>query len=330
MTQHKIKIIQPKGETSMRYDKTIHTFKSYNRLYDISYYIYKPTIAPVADLQISHGMCEYIERYEHFIQFLTSAGVVVTGHDHAGHGFSINTKKDLGYFSNDPFDSTLVEDLKTMSIITKKTFPELPHFLLGHSMGSFIVRNYLSTYGNDLDGVIISGTGGENKAAEAGIVLAKILAKIKGDRHRSPFLNKIFFSGFNDHLKDENETFAWLSRDKRIINTYKKDPRCNFIFTLNGFMGLLKIMTTVTKKNYAQRLPKNIPYYLFSGKEDPVGNYGKGVMETYQGFKKAGLKAVTYKLYDNGRHEMLNELNREEVYADVLNFMMKTIKKKNL
>lgn len=312
----------------MQYDKTIHTFRSYNRIYDISYYIYKPSIEPIAVLQISHGMCEYIERYEHFIHFLTNAGVVVTGHDHAGHGFSINNKKELGYFSKNPFDATLVEDLKTMSIITQKMFPDLPHFLLGHSMGSFVVRKYLSIYGKELDGVIISGTGGENRAASAGIILANLLAKVKGDYHRSPFLNKIFFHGFTDHFKEENEEFAWLSRDKRVINTYKKDPRCNFIFTLNGFMGLLKTMTTVTKKGYAQNMPKNIPYFFFSGKEDPVGNYGKGVKETFVEFKKAGIEDVSCKLYANGRHEMLNELNRDKVYADVLNFMMKFVKAK--
>lgn len=312
----------------MRYDKTIHTFKSHNGIFDISYYIYKPAIKPVAVLQITHGMCEYIERYEHFIHFMTNAGIVVTGHDHAGHGFSLNSKKDLGYFSNDPFDSTLVEDLKTMSDLTEETFPGLPHFILGHSMGSFILRKYLGQYGSDLDGVILSGTGGENKATGGGVMLAKTMAKVKGERYRSPFLNKIFFNGFTDHYKDENEKFAWLSRDKRIVNTYKKDPRCNFIFTLNGFMGFLKIMQDVTKKGYAQKLPKDIPYFLFSGKEDPVGNYGAGVKETYKEFKKAGLKDVSYKLYENGRHEMLNELNKEEVYADVLNFMMKFVKSK--
>ncbi len=313
----------------MRYDKTIHTFKSHNGIYNISYYVYRPVLDPIAVLQISHGMCEYIERYEHFIQFMTNAGVAVTGHDHAGHGFSLNTKKDLGYFSIDPFDDTLVEDLKTMSEITEKTFPGLPHFMLGHSMGSFILRKYLNEYGERLSGVILSGTGGKNSGVGAGLAVAKTMAKLKGDRYRSPFLNKIFFRGFTDHYKDENEKFAWLSRDKRIIYSYKKDPRCNFIFTLNGFMGFLDIMQEVTKKNYAQKFPKNLPYYLFSGEEDPVGSYGEGVKETYQNMKKSDLD-VSYKLYHHGRHEMLNEINKDEVYADVLNFMMKFIKNEKL
>ncbi len=307
----------------MPYHKTIHTFKSHNGIFDISYYIYKPTQKPIAVLQISHGMCEYIERYENFILFMTNAGVAVTGHDHTGHGFSLNTKKDLGYFSMDPYDDTLVEDLKTMSDITVRTFPGLHHFMLGHSMGSFVLRKYLSEYGNGLSGIILSGTGGENKAVGAGIAVAKTMAKLKGDRYRSTFLNSIFFKGFNDHYKDENEKFAWLTRDKRIINIYTKDPRCNFVFTLNGFMGFLDIMQDVTKKKYAQKYPKNLPYYLFSGKEDPVGNYGKGVKETFDRFKASGIKDIRMKLYDNGRHEMLNEINKDEVYADVLHFIIK-------
>lgn len=310
----------------MSYDKSIQTFKSHNHLFNISYYIYEPAKEPMAVLQISHGMCEYIERYEHFIHFMTEAGVAVTGHDHAGHGFSLNSQKDLGYFSRDPFDSTLVEDLKTMSEITEKTFPGLPHFMLGHSMGSFILRAYLSQYGQELSGVMLSGTGGENKAAGAGVTGAKTMAKFKGDRYRSPFLNRIFFRGFTDHYKEENEKFAWLSRDKRIINSYKKDPRCNFIFTLNGFMGFLDIMEHVTKKAYAKTYPKDLPYYLFSGKEDPVGNYGEGVKETYTELKKAGIKDVRMKLYENGRHEMLNEINKKDVYQDVLGFIENTLK----
>lgn len=310
----------------MSYDKTIQTFKSHNNLFDISYYLYKPQVKPVAVLQITHGMCEYIERYEHFIKFMAESGIAVTGHDHAGHGFSVHSQKDLGYFSKDPFDSTLVEDLETMTDITSKTFPDLPHFILAHSMGTFILRKYLTTYGQNLSGIIISGTGGENKGASAGVTGAKTMARFKGDRYRSPFLNRIFFSGFTDHYKDENEKFAWLSRDKRIINSYKKDPRCNFIFTLNGFMGFLNIMQDVTKKGYAKTYPKDLPYYLFSGEEDPVGNYGAGVTETYHELKNAGIKEVSMKLYENGRHEMLNEINKKEVYIDVLTFIKKYAK----
>lgn len=297
------------------------TFPSSNGLYEISYYVYTPDTPPRGLLQISHGMCEYLERYEPFIEFFTSQGFIVAGHDHAGHGNSIRTLEDLGYLSQDPYDLTLAKDLKTMSDLLVESHPGLPHFILGHSMGSFILRKHLTRFGRNLSGIIISGTGGRNPAIPAGLNLARTISLVQGQSHRSSLFNSVFFQGFNKNFKEEENRFSWLTRDKDIVSAYDADPKCNFVFTMNGFMGFLSIMKEVTEQEWAKKVPKDVPYLLFSGKLDPVGNYGKGVTETYEGLLDSGVKNVSMKLYDEGRHEMLNEINKTEVYEDLLEWM---------
>ncbi|SFO07396.1 alpha/beta fold hydrolase [Proteiniclasticum ruminis] len=309
----------------MSYQKTVETIPSTNHLYNVHIYIYTPKTKPRYMLQITHGMCEYLERYEPFIRYMTSKGVLVAGHDHAGHGNSIRTMEDLGYFSKDPYDLTLVKDLKNVSDLLTERYSQLPHFILGHSMGSFMLRKYLMKYGRSLSGIFISGTGGANKGIAPGITLAKSIAALKGDTHRSTLYNSIFFQGFNKNFKDEDDEFSWLSRDKKVRDAYRKDPKCNFVFTLNAFKGFLAIMKDVTHENWADSVPKDVPYHLFSGKEDPVGAYGKGVQETYERLLEAKVKEVTLTLYEGGRHEMLNETNKKEVYEDLFKRMEEMI-----
>lgn len=301
----------------LNYTKTMNTLKSSNGLYDLHYYIYTPKKRPKYLLQITHGMCEYLERYEDFIDFMTKNGVLVVGHDHAGHGRSLRNLKDLGYFSPNPYDLTLVKDLRAVTTLFHDTYPNLPHFILGHSMGSFVLRKYLMQFGRSLNGVIISGTGGKNNGLSSGLLLAKGLGKIQGDAHRSKLFNKIFFGGFNKRFKEEDDSFAWLSRDKKVKKAYRKDPKCNYIFTLNAFQGFLSIMKEVVEDEAFQSFPKEVPFHFISGTEDPVGNYGKGVTETVAAMKKAGVHQVTLKLYEGGRHEMLNEINKNAVYEDL-------------
>lgn len=303
------------------YSKTKGTFPSSNGLFQITYYVYTPKTPPRGLLQITHGMCEYLERYEPFIEFLTGQGFMVAGHDHAGHGNSIRSLEDLGYFSEDAQDLTLARDLKIMSDLLSENHPDLPHFILGHSMGSFILRKHLTRFGRNLSGIIISGTGGSNPAIPLGLNLARTISRVRGDSHRSTLFNSVFFQGFNRNFKEENNRFSWLTRDKDIVAAYDADPKCNFIFTLNGFKGFLDIMREVTEEDWAGKTPRDVPYLLFSGKEDPVGNYGKGVTETHDSLLDSGVKNVTLRLYEDGRHEMLNELNREEVYGDLLAWM---------
>lgn len=312
----------------MNYHKTVSSFKSTDRIHNIAYYIYEPTTnQPIKGiLQISHGMCEYIQRYEEFIGFVTSQGFLVCGNDHLGHGGSVESKDDLGYFAKENGWECLTNDLKQLTHLMKKQYPSLPYFMLGHSMGSFLLRAYLIKYGDQLTGAIISGTGGKNPIAKIGELLISKIAIKKGDHYRSKKFNKIIFGGYNKRFPNNLSGFSWLTRDPVIVERYSNDPNCNFIFTANGFKNLIKVQRVTTKKSWANKVPKQLPIFLLSGDMDPVGNYGKGVKETYHNLLGANVVDVSIKLYKDGRHEMLNETNRKEVFEDIVRWMTAGIK----
>ena len=301
----------------MSYQKQLKSYRSADTKTEVTCYIYEPEITPVAILQISHGMCEYIERYEDFIGFLSTKGILVCGNDHLGHGKSLPEPAGLGYFSEQNGASHLVEDLQSLKTLMKAKYPHLPYFMLGHSMGSFVLRKYLSLYGEELDGAILSGTAGPNPMSLPGQWLSTAMSKFKGDDFRSPFFNRLFFQGFNTPFEKEGLPFAWLSRDSDVVKSYAKDPLCNFTFTLNGFSNLLGLMSDVTKPSWPSSVPKGLPIFLLSGTMDPVGNFSSGVQKTYELMRSQGITDLTLKLYPDGRHEMLNEINREEVYQDI-------------
>jgi alpha-beta hydrolase superfamily lysophospholipase len=305
----------------MNHSESVSTFISSNGTTPIAYYSFKPAGEVVSILQISHGMCEYIERYGEFIDFLTSHGTLVCGNDHAGHGNSITNMDDLGFFSEHLGYECLTEDLKKMTDLIRSEYPVTPYFILGHSMGSFVLRDYISKYAEGLSGVIISGTGGKNPLASAGLGLASIIEGFKGPRYHSKMFNSVFFNGFTSHFRDEPSEFSWLTRDKQIVESYARDPKCNFIFTMNGFTNLLQLIKKVTASGWTKSIPTSLPILMISGKEDPVGNYGKGVSSVYAELREAGFEDLKLKLYEGGRHEMLNELNRLGVFQDIETWM---------
>lgn len=309
----------------MYYKKINWNLKSSNGTSDISCYIYEPLCQIKGIVQISHGMCEYVERYDNFIAYMTERGILVCGNDHLGHGNSIKSKEDLGYFSKHGGWQYLVKDLKQLTDLVKDKYPSLPYFIFGHSMGSFLLRAYISNYGNEITGAIISGTGSKNPLAPFGYRFISIIGKLKGDYYRSKSFNKLFFSGYNKRFLKENSSFSWLTRDKTIKDLYEKDEKCNFIFTANGFKNLIEVQRLVTKNSWFYTVPKNLPLFILSGEEDPVGNYGKGVKDTYSGLLRANVTDITLKLYKDGRHEMINETNYKEVYQDLLDWITKYI-----
>lgn len=207
---------------NMNYKKINWNFKSSNGTSDISSYIYEPLCQIKGILQISHGMCEYIERYDNFIAYMTERGILVCGNDHLGHGNSIKSKEDLGYFSKHDGWQYLVKDLKQLTDLLKDKYPSLPYFILGHSMGSFLLRAYISNYGNEITGAIISGTGSKNPLAPFGYRFIFIIGKLKGDYYRSRSFNKLTFNGYNKRFLKENSSLSWLTRDKTIQDLYKK------------------------------------------------------------------------------------------------------------
>lgn len=275
-----------------------------------------------AILQISHGMVEYIERYEAFALFLNSKGILVTGNDHLGHGKSINSKEDWGYFAKEDGNRAVLCDLYQLTQITKEKYPNLPYFLLGHSMGSFYARQYLCEFGNELDGAIIMGTGCQPFAlVQFGVILTRLVSLFKGWRYRCSFINNLAFGSYNKHFEPARTTKDWLSKDTAIVDKYVADECCNFIFTLNAYHNMFRGIARLYNKQLLSHMPKELPVFFVAGEEDPVGDYGKGVKKAFDMFKKAGMKNVKLKLYPNDRHEILNETDRQLVYDDLYSWL---------
>lgn len=271
-----------------------------------------------AVLQISHGMAEHGERYEELGSVLCEAGYAVIINDHAGHGRSINSDADLGYFNGDKNKAGIgfVEDVHTLTKLAKEEFKK-PVILLGHSMGSFVARHYITKYADDIAGAIICGTAGPNPAAGAGIAAASLIEKIKGSKHKSEFINGLAFGAYNKRFEGRTP-FDWLSVNKENIDKYIADKYCGFLFTVSGYKNLFEVLNFVSNANAFSATPKALPMYLIAGTEDPVGSFGKGVKTVYDKFKETGHTNLAIKLYDGLRHEIHNEDERFTVYADII------------
>lgn len=283
--------------------------------------VWQPDGEPKAVLQLSHGMIEFIERYEGLAQYLNEQDILVIGNDHLGHGHTAGRDEDLGYFCPEHMSETVVKDLHTVTEYAKKEYPGIPYFLLGHSMGSFMARRYLMTYGDELTGAILCGTGEQTSATLfAGKTAAGILGAFKGQRYRSEFIRKTSFKGYNDRFEKRTEN-DWLTKDQSIVDWYNGHKFCTFGFTINGYKTLFEVLTYIQKQENYNKIPKNLPIYMIAGEDDPVGNYGEGVKHIYKQYKDSGIKDISIKLYPNDRHEILNELDKETVYADVADWI---------
>ncbi|SFG51411.1 Lysophospholipase, alpha-beta hydrolase superfamily [Lachnospiraceae bacterium C7] len=275
-------------------------------------------------LQITHGMIEYIERYNEFASFIADNGFLVVGHDHLGHGQSVNSQEEWGFFHEDRPCNVLIADMHTLRTMIQKDNKDVPYFMLGHSMGSYMLRKYAALYNLDLNGIIIMGTGFvEPKTTMSGLKLVKFLTKIYGSKHRSKFVtNMTFGKPYKKYdLTGQNTKNSWLTKDEVVVQKYYSDPRCTFTFTLNGYQGLLEAVLSDCRLENVDRIPKNISVFLVSGKDDPVGDFGEGVQKVYDLFELTNHKDLKMKLYENDRHEILNETDKKEVYEDILNWI---------
>lgn len=272
-----------------------------------------------AVVQIAHGMVEHIERYDEFANFLNNEGIVVVGNDHLGHGNSVRDNNKYGFFSNENGDEYLIEDMRSLFIRTKEKYSNVPYILFGHSMGSFLTRKYISKYSDDLDGVIICGTGNQSRATiNIGQKVVRFLIKLKGEEYRSKLVDNLAFGGYNKKFQPARTSKDWLSSDSKMVDEYLQDKKCDFIFTLSAYRDLFSVIDFVSKVHNIESIRKSIPVLFIAGNMDPVGNFGKGVEEVYNKFKSAGIRDVSLKLYDGKRHEILNEVDKEEVYKDVV------------
>ncbi|MCD7774268.1 MAG: alpha/beta hydrolase [Clostridiales bacterium] len=302
--------------------KTI-TFKSSSGLCDIFAEVYYPEKSGdiKAVIQIAHGMAEHHERYEDFISFLNDNGYAVFINDHLGHGKSVSSDSELGFFGKKAGYIYLVDDMKQLHDMAKEEFPDIPYILFGHSMGSFLARLFCERYGDTVDGAVFCGTSGPNSLASVGLPLIKAIASIKGDHYRSKFIDNMSFGSYNKKINPQRTSFDWLTSREDIIDQYIADPYCGFLFTTCGYRDLVTLIILVNRADWYTSVPSDLPVYIISGDADPVGNYGKGVTEVYRNLIDSNHSNVTMKLYAGDRHEILNEKDNKDVYNDILSWI---------
>ncbi len=277
-------------------------------------------------LQIVHGMVEHIDRYDDFANYMAEKGIVVVGNDHLGHGSSVGKDGEYGYFCEKDGATILVRDVHRLKKLTQKAFPGKPYFILGHSMGSFITRKYIMEYGKGIDGAIIMGTGSKPiSLLKWGVCLTKILSAVHGEKYRSKMLNNQAFGSFNRQFLPARTEHDWLTKDEKQVDAYERDKRNQFIFTLNGYRTLFELFIYIQKEENFADVRKDLPIIFVSGDKDPVGNYGEGVKKAYELLKQIGYSDLDIKLYENDRHEILNETDRNVVYKDLEEWIMQKI-----
>jgi len=265
-------------------------------------------------LQMCHGMAEYIDRYHEFAEFLTRHGFYVVGNDHLGHGHSVTEPEKLGYFAEKSGNACVIADIQYLRICTEKKYPNLPYFMMGHSMGSFLLRQYLGLYSGGLAGAIIMGTGElPDVLLGAGKLVCELVALVKGWDYRSKLVDSFGAGGYAKKMG-----MNWLSRNEENVEKYKEDPLCGFMFTVNAYFNMFSGMLKMNQQEHEEKTSKNLPMLFVSGKEDLVGECGKAVEHVYKKYKDSGYKNVEMKLYENDRHEILNELDKEAVFGDIL------------
>lgn len=277
--------------------------------------IWRPEGRPRAIVQILHGMAEHIARYERLAKALNGAGYLVVGHNHRGHGPEAEKQ---GYFADRNGWDVVLQDAHQVSLSIKKEYPYLPLFLLGHSMGSFAAREYALRWGGELEGLILSGTGFYPKAL---CTAGRLLAKISPCEKPAKLVDQIAFSGNNKPFRPARTPFDWLSRDEEEVDRYIDDPCCGFVFTGRAFADFFGGLIALTDEKRLRGMPKDLPVYFLSGDRDPVGQMGKGVKQVADQFGAAGIKDVTVKLYPDARHELFNELNRDQVTDDLMGWL---------
>ncbi len=284
------------------------------------YIYYEPVTSAKGIVLICHGMAEHIERYDDFMNFLSQNNYIVYGYDQRGHGKTAGSVEACGYMDDSDNIDVLVHDIHKVIEYIKETYPDKKIFLLGHSMGSFVSQRYVELYNNEINGLILSGsTYNDNLLIKTGHLLASLITKIKGRKHISTFINNLSLGSYNKKFKPAKTSVDWLSRDENNNINYENDEYCGKIFTVSYFKDLTNTFTLISKD--LELINNDLPIYIMSGDCDPVGNFGKGTTLLFNKLKNVGIKDLTLKLYKDGRHEMLNEINKEEVYNNILQWI---------
>lgn len=301
-------------------------YDSYSNTNKIHATKWVPEGTPLCIVQIVHGMAEHMGRYEEFAAFLTERNILVVGEDHLGHGLSMG-ENPPGYYCEKNPGKALVEDVHTLKNIVRAEYPDIPHILFGHSMGSFIARNFVHTYHKEVDGVILSGTGMLPKALlQVLCIILKITTAVRGPRYISPFINKLAFGGYLKGIENPKTESDWLTTDEAQVQMFLEDPLCGFSLTLNGFKGMAELIRGLYDREKIARIDKEFPMYFIFGEKDPVGDFGKTAYKSYKMYSDAGMEKVSNRAYPGKRHELLHEDIREKVMQDVFEWIGKVIK----
>ena len=291
-------------------------------IHELAGKVYLPEDEPKGLFHVVHGMTEHIGRYDAFMRAAAEAGFVCFGYDHLGHGRTAKDDSELGFIADKDGWRLLAEDVAVFADAMRAEYgDELRYILLGHSMGSFVVRTAAETSFIP-DRLVVMGTGGPNPAVGAGLALLGTLRLLRGGRSYSAFAEKLAFGKYNERFADENDPRSWLTKDTDVRATYSQDKFCTFRFTVSALRDLLKLTAFSNKKKWFKNIDKSLPILLVSGSDDPVGGYGKGVTAVFDRLKAAGAQAEM-KLYENCRHEILNDTSRAEATADILEFALR-------
>lgn len=276
---------------------------------------------PKAAIQIAHGLIEHAARYERLAEVLTSEGYICYANDQRGHG-KTGGEENKGYLGENGWDAVL-NDMKMLTEIIKKENPDIPFFLLGHSWGSFMAQDYIQNWPNELKGVILSGTNGyvDENLLKVGEMLVKKELKKFGPRKINDKLHNIVFGPFNKPFEPAETQFQWLSRDQDEVNKYIDDPYCGYVGTTNLYGELLYGLLKIFKEENERKIPADLSIYLISGSQDPSNDMTKNLMKLIERYQNYGIKDLTYKIYEDARHEIFNEINREEVFQDVISWL---------
>lgn len=290
------------------------TFPSSDKKTTIHGFWWIPEGEPRAVVQLVHGMEEHISRYDGVAQFLNEHGFAVIGHDHLGHGASVTDDSENGYFAAEKGHHCVLKDMRSVTRMAEEAYPGKPVFMLGHSMGSFFARRYITLYPNVLSGLILSGTGYKPyMLVHVGKRLAQLIGKVKGDHFRSKLVETTALGSA--------PLEAWLCSDQAVVDAYRADPLCGRPFTVGAFKDFFRLMEELALGKDLNRVPRDLPILLIAGMKDPVGDYSKGVLKVYNRYKARDFKDVDVIFYRDELHEILNGVKKEDVLRDVLRFL---------
>ena len=303
--------------------ETVITYPSHDKTSSIHALLWdREGVRPHGIIQIVHGASEHCERYRSFAGFLVDRGFVVCANDHIGHGKSVADKSKLGYMSAKTGKEALIQDVGTLRRLVSERYPDIPHIMLGHSMGSFILRVYLSRHSEGLTAAVLSGTGQQPKTLSVfGNLLARLLSAIRGDGHKSNLLHNLGMGALSKSIPNARTQFDWICTDPAVVDAYVDDEACGMMFTVGAYAALTGLTGEMVTARCAQAVPKGLPILMIAGTEDPVGEKGKAVKIAYEQYLATGCTHVSLKLYEGLRHEVLNEPIREQIYADIIEWI---------